>query len=234
NSTVESVVDGDPKTTVAAENYVKIIYAAQEWHPAPVTTSTLATRLGVGAPSVSEMVRRLRDQGLVTHEPYGPVALTDDGRALALRMLRRHRLIETFLVAELGYTWDEVHDEAEQLEHVISDRMLDRMSAALGHPTRDPHGDPIPTADGTVDQPDAVPMGDIEAGEVGRVARLSDADPDLLRYLGDEGFLLDARVEVVTRHVFAGMRTVVVGEGDAATEFDLTDVAAEALWVVRL
>ena len=224
---------GDEKTTVAAEDYVKIIYAAQEWQSATVTTSSLAARLGVGAPSVSEMVRRLRDQGLVTHERYGPVALTDKGRALALRMLRRHRLIETFLVAHLGYTWDEVHDEAEQLEHVVSDRMLERIALALGNPTRDPHGDPIPSADGAVDQPDAVPMAHLGEGDVGRVARLSDSDPDLLRYLGDQGFALDARVEVRKRHTFAGSRTVAVGEPGAAVEFDLTDVAADALWVVR-
>ena len=222
----------DQKTTVAAEDYVKIIYAAQEWQPAEVTTSSLASRLGIGAPSVSEMVRRLCDQGLVTHERYGPVSLTAEGRALALRMLRRHRLVETFLVEKLGYTWDEVHDEAEQLEHVISDRMVERMAAAIGDPTRDPHGDPIPSADGTVDQPDAIPMAHLDEGEVGRIARLSDADPDLLRYLGEQGFVLDARVEVRKRHTFAGTCTVVVGEPDDATERDLTDVAAAALWLV--
>jgi DtxR family transcriptional regulator, Mn-dependent transcriptional regulator len=223
----------DQKSTVAAEDYVKIIYAAQEWRPATVTTSSLAARLGVGAPSVSEMVRRLRDQGLVTHERYGPVSLTDEGRALALQTLRRHRIVETFLVAELGYTWDEVHDEAEQLEHVISDRLLERMSAALGHPTRDPHGDPIPGPDGTVEQPDAVPMADLDAGESGRVARISDADADLLRYLGSQGFVLDARVEVLRRQPYAASRTVAVGESGAISELDLTDVAARALWIVR-
>lgn len=221
------------KVSVAAEDCVKVIYAAQEWEDVPVTASYLKIRLGIGAPSVSEMVRRLNDQGLVTHQRYGPVALTDAGNALALRMLRRHRLIETYLVAELGYGWDEVHDEAEQLEHVVSDRMLERMSSRLGHPTRDPHGDPIPAADGTVHRPDAVRLADLEVGDVAHVARISDDEPELLRYFTAHDIVLDQRVEVVCRRPYAGSSTLRLGAAGDAAELELTDVAAAALWVVR-
>src|SRR5690625_6263353 len=118
---------------------------------------------------------------------------------MGLAMMRRHRLIETFLVEELGYTWDEVHDEAEVLEHAISDKMLDRIDAKLGHPTRDPHGDPIPDAQGVVAMPDAVPLGSLDAGESGQIARISDADPNLLRHLDELGLRLDDEDRKSTR-----------------------------------
>ncbi|WP_246222388.1 metal-dependent transcriptional regulator [Phytoactinopolyspora limicola] len=221
------------KVSVAAEDCVKVIYAAQEWDDVPVTTSYLKARLGVGAPAISEMVRRLHDQGLVTHQRYGPVDLTAAGRALALQTLRRHRLVETYLVAELGYGWDEVHDEAEQLEHVISDRLLERMSERLGHPFRDPHGDPIPGPDGTVRRPNAVRLSALAPGDVGYVARISDDEPELLRYFTAHDIKLDQRVEVLRRRTFAGSSTLRVGAGDTVDELELTDVAAAALWVVR-
>ncbi|NED99012.1 metal-dependent transcriptional regulator [Phytoactinopolyspora halotolerans] len=227
------VVEHLGKVSVAAEDCVKVIYAAREWDDVAVTASYLKARLGVGAPAVSEMVRRLSEQGLVTHERYGPVALTEEGTALALRMLRRHRLVETYLVAELGYRWDEVHDEAEQLEHVVSDRLLDRMDERLGHPTRDPHGDPIPAADGTVRRPDAVPLSTLGVGDVGFVARISDDEPELLRYFTANEISLDQRIEVLRRRSYAGSSTLLVGAGDAASELELTDVAAAALWVTR-
>ncbi|WP_240760144.1 metal-dependent transcriptional regulator [Phytoactinopolyspora endophytica] len=227
------VVEHPGKVSVAAEDCVKVIYAAQEWDNVAVTASYLKSRLGVGAPAVSEMVRRLNDQGLVTHERYGPVSLTPAGTALALRMLRRHRLVETYLVAELGYRWDEVHDEAEQLEHVVSDRLLDRMDERLGHPVRDPHGDPIPAADGTVHRPDAVRLSALSAGDAGIVARISDDEPELLRYFTANEIALDQRIEVLRRRSYAGSSTILIGAGDAATELELTDVAASALWVTR-
>src|SRR5690554_5425157 len=141
---------------MAVEDYVKVIYSHTEWQSQPITTSALAARLGLAASSVTEMVKKLVAQGLATHEPYGAVELTTDGAALALRIIRKHRLIETWLVSEYGYSWDEVHDEAEVLEHALSDRLLDAIDARLGHPTRDPHGDPILRPDGSVDQPEAV------------------------------------------------------------------------------
>ena len=132
----------------------------------------LATRLGVGASTVSETVRRLADSGLVTHQPYGAVELTADGERHALAVVRRHRLIETFLVEVLGYGWDEVHDEAEVLEHAVSDLFVERIAAQLGHPRRDPHGDPIPGADGSLDDPGGQRAVGRRAGRVGGRAHL--------------------------------------------------------------
>lgn len=173
------------------EDYLKVIYSHTEWQPDPITTGALAARLGLAASSVTEMVKKLVAQRLVVHEPYGAVELTPDGTALALRMLRRHRLIETWLVDRVGYTWDEVHDEAEVLEHAMSDRLLDALDAQLGHPVRDPHGDPIPAADGTVQRPAARLLLDVEGGTV---VRISDRDPLVLRHLHAEGIGLDSVV----------------------------------------
>jgi DtxR family Mn-dependent transcriptional regulator len=144
------------------EDYVKVIYSFTEWQDKPITSSQLAQRLGVANSSVSEMVRKLKDQGLVDHKPYSAITLTADGIRLALSMVRRHRLIETYLVQELGYSWDEVHDEAELLEHAVSDTFIERMAGKLGNPLRDPHGDPIPAADGTVHMPDAHRMSELD------------------------------------------------------------------------
>ena len=176
----------------AIEDYVKVIYAHTEWQPVAISSGALAARLGLAASSVTEMVKKLVAQGLAVHEPYGAIELTREGTALALRMLRRHRLIETWLVQHVGYSWDEVHDEAEILEHAVSDRLLDALDAQLGHPVSDPHGDPIPAADGTVIRPDAVLLADSAAGGV--VVRISDRDPVLLRQLEAEGIVVGARV----------------------------------------
>ena len=212
--------------TPVAQDYLKVIWSAQEWTDAPVTTKALAARLGVGTSTVSETVRRLVDAGLVSHEPYGAVGLTDEGRAHALQMVRRHRLLETFLVAQLGYGWDEVHDEAEVLEHAVSDAFVERVATLLGDPERDPHGDPIPGPDGSLRVP---PARTLWAAEPGRwtVTRISDADPDLLRYLASVGLVLDARV-AVTRQAVAGVVTVTFADG---THVDLAEPAASAIWV---
>lgn len=185
----------------AIEDYVKVIYAHTEWQPDKITPSALAARLGLAASSVTEMVKKLAAQGLVTHRPYGTIELTRDGTALALRMVRRHRLIETWLVQHIGYRWDEVHDEAEVLEHSMSDRLLDAIDAQLGHPTRDPHGDPIPAADGSVQRPAATLLADAPAG--GRVVRISDRDPMLLRHLEAEGIVVDAAITADERRELA-------------------------------
>ena len=181
-----------PGLPTAVEDYVKVIYAHTEWQSEPITTGALAARLGLAASSVTEMVKKLVAQGLVHHVPYGAVTLTADGTALALRMIRRHRLIETWLVQHFDYSWDEVHDEAEVLEHALSDRLLDTIDDQLGRPTRDPHGDPIPARDGTVNRPSAVLLGETSPGETVRVVRISDRDPLLLRHLEAEGIGLDS------------------------------------------
>ena len=158
------------------------------------------------------MVKKLVSQGLVMHAPYGAITLTDAGRREALRMVRRHRLVETWLVEGFGYTWDEVHDEAEVLEHALSDRLLDAIDAQLGRPERDPHGDPIPDADGRVTRPDASLATELDPGARGRVARISDRDPEVLRRIQDAGIGLDAIVEVGA----------------------LPEGAAEAVWITPL
>lgn len=213
----------------AVEDYVKAIYAHTEWQPEKITTSALAARLGLAASSVTEMVKKLAVQGLVIHIPYGAVELTPTGTALALRMLRRHRLIETWLVGQYGYSWDEVHDEAEVLEHALSDRLLDAIDAQLGYPRRDPHGDAIPAADGTVDQPEATLLRDAVEGSTVRVVRISDRDPMLLRHLEAEAVSVDVELAVLGRKPFGGSFTVRL-PGDLG-ERDLGEQALESIWV---
>ncbi|MBN9141503.1 MAG: metal-dependent transcriptional regulator [Micrococcales bacterium] len=196
----------------AIEDYLKVIYSHTEWQETPITGSQLAARLGLVPSTVTEMIKKLANQGLVRHAPYGAITLTDAGLAEALRMVRRHRLVETWLVEGFGYAWDEVHDEAEVLEHALSDRLLAAIDAQLGHPTRDPHGDPIPDAEGVVRRPDAVLASELEPDVRGRVARISDRDPEVLRRLGDQGIGLDT--------------VLAVGE--------LPEGAGEAVWLVPM
>jgi DtxR family Mn-dependent transcriptional regulator len=144
----------------AADDYLKTVYAHTEWQDAPITPSVLAAKLGIAPSSVTEMVKKLAAAGLVSHVPYGAVRLTDAGTQRALAMVRRHRLIETWLVQEFGYAWDEVHDEAEVLEHTISDRLLEGIDERLGRPRFDPHGDAIPDADGHVEREPFVLLAD--------------------------------------------------------------------------
>jgi DtxR family Mn-dependent transcriptional regulator len=213
------------------EDYVKVIYGFTEWQDKPITSSQLAQRLGVANSSVSEMVRKLKDQGLVDHKPYSAITLTPAGIRLALSMVRRHRLIETYLVQELGYSWDEVHDEAELLEHAVSDTFIERMAAKLGDPQRDPHGDPIPTADGAVLMPEAHLLGELDPGHTGRITRISDENPDLLRYLAAENIDLDADVEVMGRKPFGGALVVRINNAGRTRDYDLADEITAALWV---
>ncbi|HAG60628.1 MAG TPA: DtxR family transcriptional regulator [Arthrobacter bacterium] len=213
------------------EDYVKVIYGFTEWQDKAITSSQLAQRLGVANSSVSEMVRKLKDQGLVDHKPYSAITLTESGVRLALSMVRRHRLIETYLVQELGYSWDEVHDEAELLEHAVSDTFIERMAAKLGNPQRDPHGDPIPAADGTVQLPEAHLLDELDPGHTGRITRISDENPDLLRYLSAEEIDLDAEVEVVGRKPFGGALVVRISNAGRTRDFDLADEVTAALWV---
>ena len=231
--------DGNPRDlSPVAQDYLKVIWTAQEWSRDKVSTKMLAERIGVSPSTASESIRKLADQGLVDHEKYGAVTLTESGRRAALAMVRRHRLMETFLVRELGYGWDEVHDEAEVLEHAVSDTMLDRIDAKLGYPTRDPHGDPIPAADGNVPTPPARQLSACASGDAGVVARISDSDPEMLRYFDSVGISLDSRLRVVARRDFAGMISVVIehpvsgSDETVTTTVDLGNPAAEAIWVV--
>lgn len=182
--------------SIAANDYLKTVFTHTEWQDAPITPSVLAAKLGVAPSSVTEMVKKLAAAGLVSHVPYGAVRLTPAGEAQALAMVRRHRLIETWLVQEFGYAWDEVHDEAEVLEHTISDRLLARIDAKLGSPRFDPHGDAIPDASGKVHREPFVLLADAEPGHRGRVLRVSDRDPELLRRLEADGVRVGTEVTV--------------------------------------
>nr|WP_319593324.1 metal-dependent transcriptional regulator [Georgenia subflava] len=215
--------------TAATQDYLKVIWSAQEWSDDPVTTTSLARRMGFSPSTVSEAVKKLTGQGLLAHARYGAIELTDAGRAAAVAVVRRHRILETFLVAELGYAWDEVHDEAEVLEHAVSDRLVDALDARLGHPDRDPHGDPIPSRDGAVPSPPAAQLHLVDGGVRVRVARISDTDPQVLRYFTDLGVALDTELDVLERRDFAGTITVQVAGSAAPTEIGLA--AAEAVWV---
>ncbi|WP_341955658.1 metal-dependent transcriptional regulator [Microbacterium sp. LWH13-1.2] len=180
----------------AADDYLKTVYAHTEWQDAPITPSVLAAKLGIAPSSVTEMVKKLAAAGLVSHVPYGAVRLTDAGTQRALAMVRRHRLIETWLVQEFGYGWHEVHDEAEVLEHTISDRLLEGIDARLGRPRFDPHGDAIPDANGATAREPFVLLADAPTGHTGRVLRVDDRDPELLRALEAAGVSVAATVTI--------------------------------------
>jgi DtxR family transcriptional regulator, Mn-dependent transcriptional regulator len=186
------------------QDYAKAVYALEVRHGAAVSTNDLAERLGVTPGSVSAMVRKLSELGLVEHEPYHGVRLTAQGRRVALEVLRHHRLIELFLAEELGMPWDRVHAEAEVLEHVLSEDLEQLISARLGNPTVDPHGDPIPTPAFEINERPTRSLDELHAGASGRFVRVSDSDPEMLRYLAEQGIGLGDRVEVSGRQPFGG------------------------------
>jgi DtxR family Mn-dependent transcriptional regulator len=191
------------------EDYLKAIYELER-SGEPAETNAIAEALQVTPASVSGMVRRLAEQGLIDHEPYRGVRLTSAGRRAALLTLRRHRVIEAYLTSALGYSWDRVHDEAERLEHAASDELIDRMAAAIGEPATDPHGAPIPTRDGTLREPLLVPLSSLANGEEARVERVGDHNADRLRYLAELGIVPGVRVKVTERDPFDGPIKVLV------------------------
>ncbi len=196
----------EPVITPVAEDYLKAIWSATEWGGPPATVSGLASRFGTTRATASATLGRLSDRGLVRHERYKAIDLSESGRRLAVAMVRRHRLIESYLVQTLGYAWDEVHDEAETLEHAVSDSFIERIDVLLGHPRSDPHGDPIPSADGqTAYPPDAVMLGDAGDGRY-RVVRVSDSDPVTLRAAVRHGLTPGASLilDTVTRRALTG------------------------------
>jgi DtxR family Mn-dependent transcriptional regulator len=192
--------------SASIEDYAKAIYALEERHGVASTTA-LAERLEISPPAVSAMVKKLAALGYVTHVPYRGVRLTDQGRRVALEVLRHHRLLETYLVKELGVPWDRVHAEAEVLEHVLSEGLEERIAAKLGEPTHDPHGDPIPAADGTVVEPETVALDTLATGDRGRFVRVSDSDSKLLRELARLGIRPGDELEVVAGGVRTGSAT---------------------------
>lgn len=184
------------RENTVTQDYLKAIWSAEENGDDGITVRLLAARVGVAVSTASEKVKRLTSEGLALHKPYGRVTLTEKGRLQALEVVRRHRLLETYLHDALGFEWDEVHEEAEILEHSISDRLLNRIDDRLGHPQRDPHGDPIPSADGVVHVLHTFPLKEAPIGVPVRVARFSDSDAHALRSLEAKGFRLDVYVAV--------------------------------------
>ena len=196
----------EARITPAIEDYLKAIYQLEQEEPevGSVTGQRIAERLGVASPSVTNMIKRLSELGLVEHERYRGVELSDTGERIALEVVRHHRLLERYLVEALGYGWDEVHDEAERLEHHISEALEARMAAALGDPTVDPHGDPIPHLDGSVAGADTRKLVDLAPGDVAVVRRVSDQDPERLRYLERLGLRPGANVRLLEALPFDG------------------------------
>ncbi len=198
------------------QDYLKRIYEITRSGD-KATTSELAERLGISAASVTNMLQKLSltDPPYVTYTKHQGVNLTEEGRKTALKILRRHRLIENFLVAKLGYTWDEVHQEAEVLEHAISPQLEQRMDEALGHPEFDPHGDPIPDADLNMPEINQTSLSDLEVGKSGQVLRVPHEDPDVLRYLGKYGLRPDVKIKLIARTPYdQTMRVEIVDTGD--------------------
>ena len=196
----------------AVEDYAKAIYALERRADgAPVTTNALAERLAVTPASASAMIRKLAEHGLATFEPYKGVRLTPEGRRVALEVLRHHRLLELYLAEHLGVPWDRVHEEAEALEHVLSEYLEQRIAAKLGEPTHDPHGDPIPNADLVLEEDATLTLAALDPGTRGRFVRVSDSDSEMLRYLEERGIAIGDDLEVVDRQPFDGPVTVRIG-----------------------
>jgi DtxR family Mn-dependent transcriptional regulator len=200
---VAGAAAGQPQVTHAMEDYLKAIYRLRETS-AQVTTQQLAEELGVTGPSVTNMIKRLHDLRLLRHSRYRGVELTEAGTKIALEVLRHHRLLELYLAETLGMPWDQVHAEAERLEHHLSEQVEERMDSALGYPTHDPHGDPIPSREGTIDRVSDIRLIDLEPGQSGTITRVSDRDPEQLRYLGELGLYPGEVVAVLERLPFEG------------------------------
>jgi DtxR family Mn-dependent transcriptional regulator len=215
-----------PSQTV--EDYLKTIYSLGERGEPSVTTTGLSEQLGLSASTVSGMLRKLTAQGLIEHEPYGDITLTDAGRTIALAVVRRHRLVEMFLVSHLDYRWDEVHQEAEVLEHAVSDLLIARIDAALGRPQFDPHGDPIPSVTGEVPVVDGKRMSALPPGSAGTLVRVDDHDRKVLAHLTQIGITLGERIELLEQLPFGGGQ--LIRTSDRATH-QFPPALAAALWI---
>ena len=196
--------DPQAANSEAVEDYAKALHTLAQRRDGPVATSALAERLGVSAGSVTAMLKRMVEMSLVTHEPYRGALLTPKGERVALEVIRHHRLLEAYLSEVLGMPWDRVHDEAEVLEHYISEELEERIAAALGDPQHDPHGDPIPSADLEVALDETMSLAELPVGATASLARVSDSDPEILRYLEGRGMGPGAELRVAGREPFGG------------------------------
>lgn len=192
----EELTDSLPHLT---QDYLKAIFQLSEWDHEPVTATRIAAKLGLKPSTTTEGLKRLESQGFIVREPYKPITLTETGRAAAIEMVRRHRLIETFLVRNLGYGWDEVHNEAERLEHAVSATFIERIAASMGNPDRDPHGDPIPDPRGRIAATSLASLATTPTGTTVTVERVSDSDPELLRYLEANNIVPGATITITER-----------------------------------
>lgn len=200
--TVPATIEGKP-ISKEREDYLKTIYNHQQ-NEAPVRTTTIARSLGVEPASVTGVIKRLAELGLLDYQPYKGVTLTEEGERVALEVIRHHRLIELYLIDALGYSWDEVHEEAERLEHAVSSLFIERIAKALGNPQIDPHGSPIPTEEGEIEPRAGIALDALHIGQGGQIARVDDDDPELLRYLGELGIRPGAEVAVLDIAPFGG------------------------------
>ena len=219
------------------EDYLKIIWSAQEWPDGSVSTNEIAETLAVTPSSVSANLKKLARDGLIDYEPYGSISLTPAGNEIAIMVVRRHRVLETYLVERLGLGWDEVHAEAHSLEHAVSDFVLDRMDQVLGHPACDPHGDRIPRADGSfarsAERNAAARLSEIDPGAHGRIIRISDHKPEILQYLEKREIAVGTRVHLEERNPEVGSVTISRSNatGEHPDRVEITTGAADAVWV---
>jgi DtxR family Mn-dependent transcriptional regulator len=220
-----------------AEDYLKLIWNAQEWPDGSISTNEIAESLAVTPSSVSANLKKLARDGLIDYEPYGSISLTPSGREVAVLVVRRHRVLETFLVEHLGLGWDEVHAEAHSLEHAVSDFVVDRMDQVLGHPTCDPHGDRIPRADGSIprsaERSAAVRLSEMDPGAHGRVIRISDHEPEILQYLKKHAISVGTRIVLDERNAAVGSVSI-TRPTTASDQTDRVEIALGAAGAVRV
>ena len=201
-----------PPQSAAVEDYAKAIYSLTGWGRETASTNDLADRLGVTAGSVSAMIKRLDEEGLVERVPYRGVRLTAEGTRVALGVLRRHRLLELFLAEVLEVPWEDVHDEAEVLEHALSEKLAELIATKLGDPEFDPHGDPIPSREGSIEEGETISLAELSPGEHGTFVRISDSDPAMLRYVSEQGIAVGDDLEMIDRQPFDGPCTIRIGD----------------------
>ena len=199
-----------PMPSISAENYLKNIYELESGRK-KVTTSRLASKLKISPASVTDMVKKLSEKGFLRHEPYQGVTVTEKGKRSALQIIRKHRLWEMFLAEVLHFSWDTIHEEAEEFEHIMSERMEEKIDEVLGHPKVDPHGDPIPQKDGTIQKMNLQPLAEAGEGTTVRVLRVHDANPELLQYASSIGLSLNKRIFVKQKNKFDDSLVVKIG-----------------------
>lgn len=212
------------------ENYLKSIYRLAQKKESPVSTNAIAQDMHTRAASVTDMIKRLASKSLVSYKKYHGVSITDQGSTIALKVIRKHRLWETFLVEKLNFNWDEVHEVAEQLEHIQSSLLITRLDEYLGHPSVDPHGDPIPTADGKIEEIQRIPLVDLSSGTLTRVIAVKDSSREFLRYLDKTGISIGSEIQILDRVDYDNSLEITC---ENSAPFFISNQVAENLWVQK-